>query len=195
MRRAGRTLGVLVVQNRASAPFTAEEVEALETVAMLLVEPLAASGASDGAEEGLGATVPRRFVATSLVAGIAIGPAVLPGTARAPPPAGGRPRRRDRPARPRRRTHAAGARRTDHRPAAEGGGKVVPEAREVLEAYRLVAADAGWLRRVSEAIHGGLSAEAAVHRVAGELRDRMRRIVDPYLRERLADLEDMAAAC
>jgi len=45
------------------------------------------------------------------------------------------------------------------------------------------------LRRVSEAIHGGLSAEAAVHRVAGELRDHMRRIVDPYLRERLADLE------
>ena len=64
--------------------------------------------------------------------------------------------------------------------------------REVLEAYRLVAADAGWLRRVGEVILGGLSAEAAVQRVAGELRDRMRRITDPYLRERLADLEDLA---
>jgi phosphotransferase system enzyme I (PtsP) len=31
-----------------------------------------------------------------------------------------------------------------------------------------------------------------VHRVASELRDRMRRISDPYLRERLADLEDLA---
>ena len=68
-----------------------------------------------------------------------------------------------------------------------------PAPREVLEAYRLVAADAGWLRRVSEAIRGGLTAEAAVHRVAGELRDRMRRIIDPYLRERLADLEDLAS--
>ena len=64
--------------------------------------------------------------------------------------------------------------------------------REVLEAYRLVAADAGWLRRVREVIRGGLTAEAAVQRVAGELHDRMRRISDAYLRERLADMEDLA---
>jgi len=63
--------------------------------------------------------------------------------------------------------------------------------REILEAYRLVAADGGWLRKVNDAIRGGLSAEAAVHRVGGELRDRMRRVADPYIRERLADLEDM----
>ena len=64
--------------------------------------------------------------------------------------------------------------------------------RDVLEAYRLVAADQGWLRRVGEVIKGGLTAEAAVSRVATELHDRMRRISDPYLRERLADLEDLA---
>ena len=44
-----------------------------------------------------------------------------------------------------------------------------------------------------EAIQTGLSAEAAVHRVTNEVRDRMKRIADPYLRERLADLEDLAA--
>src|SRR5208282_5932354 len=64
--------------------------------------------------------------------------------------------------------------------------------REILDAYRLIAADAGWLKRVNEAIRGGLAAEAAVHRVADDLRDRMRRVTDPYLRERLADLEDLA---
>ncbi len=64
--------------------------------------------------------------------------------------------------------------------------------REVIEAYRLVAADAGWLRKVEGVIRGGLTAEAAVQRVSGELHDRMRRISDPYLRERLADIEDMA---
>ena len=64
--------------------------------------------------------------------------------------------------------------------------------REVLEAYRLVAADAGWLRRVGEVIRGGMTAEAAVQRVASELHDRMRRISDAYLRERLADMEDLA---
>ena len=37
-----------------------------------------------------------------------------------------------------------------------------------------------------------MTAEAAVQRVASELRDRMRRISDAYLRERLADMEDLA---
>ncbi len=63
--------------------------------------------------------------------------------------------------------------------------------REVLDAYRLIAADTGWLRRVGDAIRTGLSAEAGVHRVAGELRDKLRRVSDPYLRERLADIEDL----
>ena len=72
------------------------------------------------------------------------------------------------------------------------GGADASASRDVLDAYRLVAADAGWLKRITEAIRGGLSAEAAVQRVAGEVHDRMRRITDPYLRERLADLEDLA---
>ncbi len=173
------------------ARYQSDEVEALETVAMLLVEPLAAAGAADGPEDGLGATLPRRFTGSVLVAGLAIGPAVLPG-AHAP-----RRLLADDPATELARLAEAveNMRRgldeliTDRLP---GGNKATPEAREVLEAYRLVAADPGWLRRVGEAIRGGLSAEAAVHRIAGELRDRMRRIADPYLRERLADLEDMA---
>ena len=48
------------------------------------------------------------------------------------------------------------------------------------------------MRRVRESVANGLTAEAAVHRAANELRDRMRRIADPYLRERLADMEDLA---
>ena len=90
---------------------------------------------------------------------------------------------------------AAGTARADRDPRAGPEGGANPDAsasREVLEAYKLIAADAGWLRRAAEVIAGGLSAEAAVQRVAGELRDRMRRIADPYLRERLADLEDLA---
>jgi phosphotransferase system enzyme I (PtsP) len=187
VRRAGRTLGVLAVQNRNPRRYDTDEVEALETVAMLLAEVLAVSGGSDGAEEGLGATVPRRFSGGALVPGIALGVAVLHGANLAP-----RRLLADDPAAEQRRLDAAvGAMRkgideliSDRLPSGDAP-------REILEAYRLVAADAGWMRRVSEAIRGGLSAEAAVHRVGGELRDRMRRISDPYLRERLADLEDL----
>ncbi len=66
------------------------------------------------------------------------------------------------------------------------------EQREVLEAYRMFAHDMGWLRRIREAIETGLSAEAAVRRVQEENRLRIGHASDPYLRERLIDLEDLA---
>ncbi|HET9020211.1 MAG TPA: phosphoenolpyruvate-utilizing N-terminal domain-containing protein, partial [Acetobacteraceae bacterium] len=187
LRRAGRTLGVLAVQNRATRRYEADEVEVLETVAMLLAEKLATAGATDSAEEGFSAAVSRRFSGSAIVPGIAIGPVVRHGVT-APP----RRLLADDPVQEQVRLTAAVE--TMQRGLDELISSRLPDGdgpREVLAAYRLVASDAGWLRRVEDAIRGGLSAEAAVHRVGGELRDRMRRIVDPYLRERLADVEDM----
>jgi phosphotransferase system, enzyme I, PtsP len=193
VRRSGRTLGVLVVQNRTPRNFNEPEVDDLETVAMLLAEMLSGSGATDGSPEGLGATVPRLFTGTTLMGGIAVGPVVLLRSARpvitllADDPEVEQSRL---------------AKAVDHMQrglddlfagvAKNGRGADVNASREVLEAYRLVASDAGWLRRVGEVIRGGLTAEAAVQRVAGDLHDRMRRISDAYLRERLADMEDLA---
>src|SRR3546814_9849881 len=61
------------------------------------------------------------------------------------------------------------------------------ENREVLETYRIIARDAGWIGRIREAIVGGLTAEAAVQRVRDDNRARMAGVEDPYIRERLAD--------
>ena len=194
VRRAGRTLGVLAVQNRAPRRYDADEVEVVETVAMLLAELLAA-GAADHSEPALVDTLLRRFVGSPLAQGVAIGPVLVSGPAAAP-----RRLLADDPVREQVRLEqavvamqrglddllAAGL------PAVDGVARQDTAAsRDILEAYRLVAADTGWLKRVAEAVRGGLSAEAAVHRVAGDLRDRMRRVTDPYLRERLADIEDM----
>jgi phosphotransferase system enzyme I (PtsP) len=52
--------------------------------------------------------------------------------------------------------------------------------------------DAGWRRRMSEAIRTGLSAEAAVRRVQEETRLRMGHVTDPYLKERLHELDGLA---
>ena len=65
VRRAGRTLGVLAVQNRTPRRYETEEVEELETVAMLLAELLAAAGADDGAAEGSSPPSPAAFPAPS----------------------------------------------------------------------------------------------------------------------------------
>ncbi len=193
VRRSGRTLGVLVVQNRTPRNFTEAEVDDLETVAMLLAEMLSGSGAVDGPPEGLGGTVPRLFAGTTLMGGIAVGPIVLLRSARTVVTL-----LADDPQVELNRLDKAvdqmqrGLDDLFAGVANSGRGAEVNASREVLEAYRLVASDAGWLRRVGEVIRGGLTAEAAVQRVASDLHDRMRRISDTYLRERLADMEDLA---
>src|SRR5690606_35798432 len=64
--------------------------------------------------------------------------------------------------------------------------------REILESYRMFAHDRGWVDRLREAIQNGLSAEAAVERVQNDTRARMLRQTDPYIRDRLHDLDDLA---
>ena len=76
VRRRGHTMGVLVVQNRSPRRYAADEVDVVETVAMLLAEALAAAGAGNVVEDGLAATLPRVFEAVALSTGLAIGPVV-----------------------------------------------------------------------------------------------------------------------
>ncbi len=189
IRRSGHIIGVLTVQNREPRRFTDLEQEALETVAMLLAEMMTTAGAVEVRGEGFGAALPRRFDGLPLAAGIVIGPVVRAGQHVA--------RRHVLAAEPeveQARLLAASEsmqrglddliRGTPETLSADASG-------EIMAAYRLIAADAGWLKRVSAMIEGGFSAEAAVMRVMAELRERMRRISDPYLRERLVDIEDL----
>lgn len=73
---------------------------------------------------------------------------------------------------------------------AEFGGK--GEHEEVLETYKMFAYDEGWGRRINEAIDSGLTAEAAIERVQQRTRMRMRQIDDPLLADRMHDLEDLS---
>jgi phosphotransferase system enzyme I (PtsP) len=187
VRRAGRTLGVLAVQNRASRRYTDDEVEVLETVAMLLTDMLA-TGADESLEKGFFGTVQRHFEAASLSPGIVLGHALLHGARRAP-----RHLLADQPEPELARLNTALTSMRKQLDALIRNQLPDGDApRDVMDATRRVAADPGWLRRVTAAVRGGLTAEAAVHRVASDVRGQMRQITDPYLRERLADLEDLA---
>lgn len=189
--RAGNTLGVLVVQNRAHRTYSEEEVEALQTTAMVLAEMIAsgelAALALPGAEP---AVRPRRNIAgTALSEGIALGHVVLH-----------EPRvvvknfiADDVQKELKRLEDAIATLRTDVDMMLERGEiSDGPESREVLEAYRMFAHDRGWLDRMREAVATGLTAEAGVERVQSDTRARMMRATDPYLRERLHDLDDLA---
>jgi len=66
------------------------------------------------------------------------------------------------------------------------------EHQEVIQTYKMFAYDEGWSRRINEAIDSGLTAEAAIERVQQRTRMRMRQIDDPLLQDRMHDLEDLA---
>src|SRR5499433_308348 len=189
--RAGNTLGVLVVQNRARRTYSEEEVEALQTTAMVLAEMIASGELAAMAPPGAEPAVRRslRLEGSVLNEGIALGHVVLhePRVVVTSFIADNVSKERDR------LKTAIAALRADldamleHGDVAEGG-----EHREVLEAYRMFAHDRGWVHKLEEAVMTGLTAEAAVERVQSDTRARMLRQTDPYLRERLHDLEDLA---
>ena len=189
--RAGNTLGVLVVQNRARRTYTEEEEEALQTTAMVLAEMIASGELSAIARPGAepAARRPLQLPGLALNDGIALGHVVLH-----------EPRvvitnfiADDVPKELKRLEAAVETMRSDldlllERGEAVDGG----EHREVLEAYRMFAYDRGWVHRLEEAVATGLTAEAAVERVQSDTRARMLRATDPYLRERLHDLDELA---
>jgi phosphotransferase system enzyme I (PtsP) len=74
----------------------------------------------------------------------------------------------------------------------DGDGIDGGEHRDVLEAYRMFGYDQGWLHKIREAVLTGLTAEAGVERVQSDTRARMLRASDPYLRDRLHDLDDLS---
>ncbi|MCC7048641.1 MAG: phosphoenolpyruvate--protein phosphotransferase [Alphaproteobacteria bacterium] len=189
--REGRVLGVLVVQNRTMRQYTEEEIETLETIAMVLAE-LAASGelvsrALPGAP-GVEPALPLRLPGVRICGGIAIGRAVLH-----QPTVVIRRVVAEDPEVELARLRAAVAELHDalDRMMAAADLSASGEHRDVLEAYRMFAEDRGWLGRIREAIRSGLTAEAAVQKVQNDTRVRMNQIEDEYLRERLQDLEDL----
>lgn len=189
IRRSGHMVGVLTLQDRAPRRFSELEQEVLESVGMLLGEMLTRAGAVEVREEGFGAALPRRFDGLPLADGIVMGRVV-----RAEQALPRRPVLASDPELELRRLAMASER--VQRGLEELAGKAIGPTtdgppNEILAAYRLMAADAGWMKRATVMIEGGLSAEAALLRILSEMRERMRRIADPYLRERLVDIEDL----
>lgn len=189
--RGGAVMGVLVIQNRASRLYSEEEVESLQTTAMIMAEMIAAGGLKSLAPPGtsIGLDRPIHGIGVVLADGVGLGHAVLhePRVAITNLIA-------ENPAQEVRRLEAAiGEMRASIDELIERGDVAhTGEHRDVLETFRMFAHDQGWLRRMREVVMTGLTAEAAVERVQSDTRAKMLRQTDPYLRERLHDLDDLA---
>jgi len=190
--RGGRVLGVLVVQNRTPRRYAEDEIETAQTIAMIVAE-LIASGELvnpvEMAQSSSGALLPVRLDGIRLNGGLAIGPAVL----HMPKLVIRQVVAEDIDTELQRLRRAVSAMQSSIDDLiATSRGLGAGEPRDILETYRMFAADRGWLGRITEAVQSGLTAEAAVQKIREETRTRMMQMADPYLRERLLDLEDLA---
>ncbi len=190
--RQGEAVGVIAVQHSDPRDYADEEIETLQTVAMVLAELIIAEGLVD--DKAIAAaraqrTGAQRLSGQKLVDGLARGIAVFH-----------QPRieiehvvAEDITAEKERVRDAFQTMRSQidkMMTQAEFGG--IGEHQDILETYKMFAFDEGWARRIDDAIDSGLTAEAAIERVQQRTRVSMRRTQDPYLLERLNDLDDLA---
>ncbi|MGD9815669.1 MAG: phosphoenolpyruvate--protein phosphotransferase [Hyphomonadaceae bacterium] len=189
--RSERTFGVLVVQNRVQRKYGDDEVEALQTIAMVLAE-IVATGAfgdlSELAEVEVRPSRPELLKGRAFSDGLAIGTAVL----HEPHAPLGRVIADD-PALEEERLDAALQRvRGSLNDMLDGDpGRISGVSREVLETFVMLAHDPSWEVKLRQGVRAGLSADAAVERVRGEHRAKFNNARDPYMRERMQDLEDL----
>lgn len=188
--RGGNTLGVLVVQNKARRIYSEEEIEALQTTSMLLAEMIASGELQSLVLPGLDIALrrPLALKGTAIAEGVGLGHVVLH-----------EPRiiikqiiAEDVKTEMARLETAIGAMRDSIDALIESRNMGPGEHRDVLEAFRMFAYDRGWMRRLREAVATGLTAEAAVERVQNDARAKLQRRTEPFLRERLHDLDDLA---
>ncbi len=190
--RRESAIGVLGVQHRDPRDYDEVEIEALQTVAMVLAELIHGAGLVDDAQAAKARAAnsgPMRLTGMKLVDGLGRGTAVFH-----------QPRViiehtvADDIEVERARIYSAFTRMREQIDGMMGQVEFAAggDHREVLETYKMFAYDEGWSRRINEAIDTGLTAEAAIERVQARNRVRMRSIDDPYLRERLTDLDDLS---
>ena len=183
-------IGVLAVQHADPRRYEDVEIEALQTVAMVLSELIGAARLVDGARRArIRSAGPLRLAGLKLVAGMAKGDAVFhePRVVVEHTVAEDIEAERDR-------VYSAFRKMREQidNMARDAEFGTMGEHQEILETYRMFAYDEGWSRRINEAIDSGLTAEAAIERVQQRMRARMQEIDDTLLQERMHDLEDLS---
>lgn len=188
--RGGRVRGVLAIQHKDRRDYDEQEVETLQTIAMIVAELVVVGELVDSRELSVVndlVLLPSRVEGTSLNRGVGMGVAVLHR-----PQLTIRQMVADDPETELARLKEAV---TSMHSAIDqmliAVGESDSEHAEIMQTYRMVAADRGWLNRIREAIRSGLTAEAAVQRVQDDNSTRMAQVADPYIRDRLLDLNDI----
>lgn len=188
--RGGRVIGVLTVQNRTERIYDEDEVETLQTIAMVIAEVVA----TDAGDTSAYSVTTQRITKPETLHGRVISKGLGIGRAC-----------RHDPEVPAAKFFAADTEKEMLRLAIAlqkmrasidkmlaGDASVLGnDPLDIMEAYRMLANDPGWATRLAEGVKAGLSAEASVDRARREHRVKLENARDPYMRARLNDLEDL----
>ena len=184
--RSNKLLGVLAVQTRKVQSFPQDLVEVLETIGLVLGEML--SGHLFKKTETI-VTPPsgrQKFEGMGLIAGFAMGRVTIH-------------KRLEQPAQ-----LLAKDSQKEIQKLLRALNRVEQEVNRILatshmsgnqsdifETYLMFIKDKGWIAKMTKAIETGLSADAAVQKVGDEVTSRMELMTDPYIKERIHDVQDL----
>ena len=191
VQRLGEILGVLIVQNSFSRQYTDDEVYGLEIIAMVIAEMTEFGKFTENSENEITAQHNYSVTLEGITGneGIAIGKVFLhdPVIKIENPIADNPKSEKAKLALAFKKLQAEAKEMLDKNLDNKTG-----EYLEVFEAYQMFARDKGWRKRMEASIQGGLAATVAVEKEQTETRARMSRISDPYIRDRLHDLDDIS---
>ena len=183
-------LGVVAVQTEQEHEYTEDEIETLETVAMLIAQILVSVDfeKQQNALVKVHKDVRSRMEGVRLMSGMALGKAFIHS-----------------------RTKRVENLISTNNEAAElnkltnaltemdkalsdtlADAQISEENAEIFETYRMFTKDKGWIQKMTDYIHSGFTAEGAVQKVTDDMTERMSMITDPYLKERIHDFQDLA---
>ncbi|MCK5041454.1 MAG: phosphoenolpyruvate--protein phosphotransferase, partial [Sphingomonadales bacterium] len=189
--KQGRVAGVLTVQTAETRQYAEEEVEVLQTVAMVIAELFTSQLVSDKNLKAVSVAAHSVTISGKVLAeGLARGVAVFhePKVDIVNVTSENVDEELDR------LDSALSLMRQQFDDMISGSDVAqAGETKDILETYKMFAYDRGWQEKITKAIETGLTAEAAVERIQQDLRSKMSQAHDPYLRERLGDLESLSS--
>lgn len=189
--RNKRLLGVLVLQKSTAEEYTPAEINCFETYAMIVSDILYSDDMSEYKESLLrqkGELATDRIKGVSLSKGYGIGQAVVHRRRQA----ANKIFAEDKDAELKRLEKAYKKMNKDLDVKFTNTKLGVGEHIEILDAYRMLAKDKGWYKKIADYVNGGLTAETAIERTYEDMWNRLSATSDQYLRERLHDLRDIS---
>lgn len=184
--RGENVLGVLTIQTTSVQNFSPEIKEALDTIALVIAEILA-TFYTQKKEKSITPELHLKLDGVKLVEGVAVGNAVLHERLERITTILAKDSKQEI-----KRFNLALAAVEAEISQMLDNPNVSGEETDIFSAYLLFTQDKGWAQKITAAIEIGLTAEAAVQKVCDEMSERMEKIADAYIREKIHDLEDLS---